>query len=245
MVSRTKCNWIERFGKHIASGKIKSIYKSLQDVKKEDLSHVQQVVNLATLTDSTLGDLQLLDNISMFHNFWNLLDIKKIENVLFTSSGAVYGKNQESLTFLNEVDSNNFNNNYKNLGYGLGKFASEFLGFEWSKRDHINFKVARLFSFSGAFIPLGSNYVIGNFVKNVLNNEEDYSDYKNIVFVDLCAQNTDFKQCLTQIRNSGEVVIEAEDNGANKYLTFLIKNQSSLVLFYCVPPTGFEPALPP
>ena len=40
----------------------------------------------------------------MFHNFWNLLDIKKIENVLFTSSGAVYGKNQESLTFLNEVD---------------------------------------------------------------------------------------------------------------------------------------------
>ena len=68
---------------------------------------------------------------------------------------------------------------------------------------------------------------------NVLNNEEDYSDYKNIVFVDLCAQNTDFKQCLTQIRNSGEVVIEAEDNGANKYLTFLIKNQSSLVLFYC------------
>ena len=172
LISRNKEKTIERFGNHISSGKIVPIYKPLQEVNREELSDIQQVVNLATLTDSTSGDLQLLDNISMFHNFWNLLDSKKIENVLFTSSGAVYGKNQGSLTFLNEVDSNNFNNNYKNLGYGLGKLASEFLGFEWSKRDNINFKVARLFSFSGAFIPLDSNYVIGNFVKNVLNNEE-------------------------------------------------------------------------
>ena len=81
-------------------------------------------------------------------------------------------------------------------------------------------------------LELQKNYQQQNQV-NVLNNEEDYSDYKNSVFVDLCAQNTDFRQCLMQIRNSGEVVIEAEDNGANKYLAFLIKNQSSLVLFYC------------
>jgi nucleoside-diphosphate-sugar epimerase len=172
LISRNKEKTIERFGSHISSGKIVPIYKPLQAVNKEELEDIQQVVNLATLTDTTSGDLQLLDNISMFHNFWNLLESKKIENILFTSSGAVYGKNQESLTFLNEVDSNNFNNSYKNLGYGLGKLASEFLGFEWSKRDHINFKVARLFSFSGAFLPLDSSYVIGNFVKNVLNNEE-------------------------------------------------------------------------
>lgn len=171
LLSRNKEKTIERFGKHIASGKIKSIYKSLQDVKKEDLSHVQQVVNLATLTDSTLGDLQLLDNIMLFQTFWSLLDINKVQNILFTSSGAVYGKNLEKLTYLKENDTNNFNNSYKNLGYGLGKLSSEFLGFEWSKRDNINFKVARLFSFSGAFLPLNSSYVIGNFVKNVLNNE--------------------------------------------------------------------------
>ncbi len=172
LISRNKEKTIERFGNHISSGKIVPIYKPLQEVNKEELANIQQVVNLATLTDSTSGDLQLLENINMFHNFWNLLDSIKIKNILFASSGAVYGKNKESLTFLNEVDSNNFNNSYKNLGYGLGKLASEFLGFEWSKRDNINFKVARLFSFSGAFLPLDSNYVIGNFVKNVLNNEE-------------------------------------------------------------------------
>lgn len=172
LISRNKEKTIERFGKYIASGKIKPIYKSLHDVKKDELTDVQQVVNLATLTDSTSGDLQLLDNIKMFQIFWNLLDASKIHNILFTSSGAVYGKNQEKLTYLKETDPNNFNNNYKNLGYGIGKLSSEFLGFEWSKRDGINFKVARLFSFSGAFLPLNSSYVIGNFVKNVLNNEE-------------------------------------------------------------------------
>ena len=104
LISRNREKTIERFGNHISSGKIVPIYKPLQEVNREELSDIQQVVNLATLTDSTSGDLQLLDNISMFHNFWNLLDIKKIENVLFTSSGAVYGKNQESLTFLNEVE---------------------------------------------------------------------------------------------------------------------------------------------
>ena len=66
---------IERFGNHISSGKIVPIYKPLQEVNREELSDIQQVVNLATLTDSTSGDLQLLDNISMFHIFWNLLYI--------------------------------------------------------------------------------------------------------------------------------------------------------------------------
>jgi dTDP-glucose 4,6-dehydratase len=171
LISRNKKKTIERFGNHISSGKILPIYKPLKEVNKEELAGIQQVVNLATLTDSSLGDLQLLDNINLFQTFWNLLDINNIRNILFTSSGAVYGKNQETLTFLKETDSNNFNNNYKNLGYGLGKLSSEFLGLEWSKRDNINFKVARLFSFSGAFLPLNSNYIIGNFVKNVLNNE--------------------------------------------------------------------------
>ena len=171
LISRNKEKTIERFGKHITSGKINPIYKSLQEVKKEELTNVKQVVNLATLTDSTSGDLQLIDNIKMFQTFWSLLDTNKINNVLFTSSGAVYGKNPETLTYLKETDSNNFHNNYKNLGYSLGKLSTEFLGFEWSKRDKINFKSARLFSFAGAFLPLDSNYVIGNFIYNVLNNE--------------------------------------------------------------------------
>ncbi len=171
IISRNKQKTIERFGSFISSGKISPIYKSLQEVQKSELLGINQVVNLATLTDTSSGDLQLIANIQMFQQFWNLLDSSSVKNILFTSSGAVYGKNSEELLHLKEEDSSNINNNYKNLGYGLGKISSEFLGFQWAERDNFNFKVARLFSFSGAFLPLNSNYVIGNFIKNVIDDE--------------------------------------------------------------------------
>ncbi len=171
IISRNKLKTIERFESFISSGKIFPIFKSLHEVQKSELMGISQVVNLATLTDSTSGDLQLIDNIQMFQKFWDLLDSNSVKNILFTSSGAVYGKNPEKLIHLKEEDSANFNNNYKNLGYGLGKISSEFLGFQWAEKDNFNFKVARLFSFSGAFLPLKGNYVIGNFINNVINNE--------------------------------------------------------------------------
>jgi nucleoside-diphosphate-sugar epimerase len=171
LISRNKVKTIERFKSFISSGKIFPIYKSLQEVQKSELFGINQVVNLATLTDSTSGDLQLIDNIQMFQKFWSLLDTNTVKNILFTSSGAAYGKNPEKLIHLKEEDAANININYKNLGYGLGKISSEYLGFQWAERDNFNFKVARLFSFSGAFLPLKSNYVIGNFINNVINNE--------------------------------------------------------------------------
>ncbi len=81
-------------------------------------------------------------------------------------------------------------------------------------------------------LELQKNYQQQNQANNLQN--EDYLNYKNILFIDLCANDTDFKQCLMQIKISGEVVIEAEDNGVNKYLAFLVKNQSSLMIFYCL-----------
>jgi dTDP-glucose 4,6-dehydratase len=171
IISRNYKKTIERYGKFISSGKIKPIYKSIQDVNSEELSNIQQVVNLATLTDNYSGDSQLLGNLKMFENFWNILNKQSVQNILFTSSGAVYGKNAEKLSYLKETEKSDLNNYYKNLGYGLGKITSEFLGFEWSRRDSLNFKVARLFSFSGAFLPLSNNYIIGNFINNVIHNE--------------------------------------------------------------------------
>jgi dTDP-glucose 4,6-dehydratase len=171
IISRNKLKTIERFESFISSGKIVPIFKTLQDVQKSELNGISHVVNLATLTDSTSGDLQLIENIQMFQKFWGLLDFNSVKNILFTSSGAVYGKNPEKLIHLKEEDTANINNNYKNLGYGLGKISSEYLGFQWAERDNFNFKVARLFSFSGAFLPLNGNYVIGNFINNVINNE--------------------------------------------------------------------------
>jgi nucleoside-diphosphate-sugar epimerase len=170
LICRDKEKTEKRFGAHLKSGKIITIYKNLFDVDKEELKEVDQVVNLATVTDSISPDFQLIDNIRMFDKFWNLLP-SRVKNVLFTSSGAVYGKNPSEIVFKKEIDSNLISNDYKNWGYGIGKLSCEYLGFEWSKSNNINFNVARLFSFSGAFLPLDSSYILGNFIGNVLKNE--------------------------------------------------------------------------
>lgn len=88
------------------------------------------------------------------------MDIKKL---LFTSSGAVYGKQPEELC--------NFNEEYEGnpiTYYGKAKKISEQLLLE----SNINVTIARCFAFVGPYLNLDIHFAIGNFVKNVINNED-------------------------------------------------------------------------
>jgi len=172
IISRNDDKLKRRFSNHIESGKIKIILNSLENVNPKQIQNIDFAINLATYKDSNSNDLQLTENIKMFDSFWNLLKYSKVESVLFTSSGAAYGTNSSNLYFNKESDFCNFSNPHgSNNGYGLGKLCSEFLGFQRGINEKINFKVARLFSFSGAFLPLNGQYIIGNFISNILNSE--------------------------------------------------------------------------
>jgi nucleoside-diphosphate-sugar epimerase len=86
------------------------------------------------------------------------------KRVLFTSSGAVYGKQDCVLireTVLMQVDPIKAAS-----GLALGKSVAEFLLTQAISRINLEVVIARCFSFVGPGMPMDLHYAIGNFIKN-------------------------------------------------------------------------------
>ena len=88
--------------------------------------------------------------------------------LLFTSSGAVYGKQPTEMPHISE--------DYEGAplitelasAYGEGKRAAEFLCRAYSKQFGFEAKIARCFTFVGPYLPLNENYAVGNFIGDAL-----------------------------------------------------------------------------
>jgi dTDP-glucose 4,6-dehydratase len=94
--------------------------------------------------------------------------------ILYISSGAVYGKQLQSIKGFKEnyLQFNNkifFEKSYKKK-YSKIKLKSEKL-FQHFGKTGAKVSIARCFSFVGPNLPLNKNYVIGNIINNILRNE--------------------------------------------------------------------------
>ena len=126
------------------------------------------------------------ENVKGIYNFKNLLNENhKKSKILFTSSGAVYGKRIKKKK-MNENDQINFKkvekfNGYKK-GYSKAKIIMEKEFCKLSKYGY-SISIARLFTFIGKRILSNKNYAITNLIyqaKRKKNLSIKLSDYKDV-----------------------------------------------------------------
>jgi nucleoside-diphosphate-sugar epimerase len=126
-------------------------------------------------------------------NYTNLaLKYHKNSRILFTSSGAVYGKQnikakkiKEDFLLYNKI--NKYKSGYKS-SYSLYKLKSEKL-FQNLSLQGLRVSVVRCFAFVGEFLPLNSHFVIGNIIQSILQKKEikinaQYKIYRSYMYAD-------------------------------------------------------------
>jgi len=94
--------------------------------------------------------------------------------ILYISSGAIYGKQLNSISRFREnhlelYKKINFKEGYKKE-YSKTKKKNEELFKKFGKTGK-KVSIARCFSFVGEYLPLNSHYVVGNIIKNILKNK--------------------------------------------------------------------------
>jgi len=87
---------------------------------------------------------------------------------LFTSSGAVYGLQPQSISHFMEGVAMPSAPEQQLTAYGKGKQVAESLCVEAGLSQACSPIIARLFTFSGNHLPRNTHFAIGNFVQNVL-----------------------------------------------------------------------------
>lgn len=116
--------------------------------------------------------------ISGMNNILKVASHTNAEKLLFTSSGAVYGKIDTNKPFTEdiEIDEDTL------TAYGRGKLHAENLAIEFSKKSELEVKVARCFAFLGPYMDRDGSFAITNFLKNSkeLNQIDIASDGKSV-----------------------------------------------------------------
>ncbi|HCP78486.1 MAG: epimerase [Pusillimonas sp.] len=95
----------------------------------------------------------------------------KVADILLLSSGAVYGQYPNALARIPESFLGAFDVTANDAAYGLGKTVTEWLGNVYTKEYGIQCKSARVFAQVGPYLELGAQFAVGNFVRDVLANQ--------------------------------------------------------------------------
>ena len=147
--------------------KFKKINADILRIKK--LPKANYVIYCALLKDYKDDYLALKNYVNLAKSY------HRNSQILYISSGAIYGKQptnlkkiKESYIFLNKK--NNYLRNEKKNQYSLLKLKNETV-FKKLKDYGIRISIARCFAFVGRFLPRNSKYAVGNFIENILKNK--------------------------------------------------------------------------
>jgi nucleoside-diphosphate-sugar epimerase len=136
----------------------------------------QFIIHAATAASESLNKtnpLLMMDTITIGTR--RLLDFATthpIEGFLFISSGAIYGKQSWNVSHIREEDHFKLDINHPNAAYAEGKRIAELYCSTYFHKNKLPIKIARCFAFVGPYLPLDTHFAIGNFINNILKNED-------------------------------------------------------------------------
>jgi dTDP-glucose 4,6-dehydratase len=134
---------------------------------KEDIQYIIHAATAASDKLNTDQSLEVFDTIvDGTHHVLNLAKEKKVESFLFTSSGAVYGKQPPDMTHIPESYTGAPDCIYARSAYGEGKRAGEMLCSLFYHQYQVPVKIARCFALVGPYLPLDAHFAIGNFIRD-------------------------------------------------------------------------------
>jgi nucleoside-diphosphate-sugar epimerase len=91
-----------------------------------------------------------------------------VRRLLFSSSGAVYGRQPAELTHVGEDYSGPLDYLNDHFAYHEGKRVAEQLCASYTKRHGVPSTIARCFAFLGPHLPLDAHFAAGNFLRDGL-----------------------------------------------------------------------------
>jgi dTDP-glucose 4,6-dehydratase len=161
---------------HIVSNKSFSFIED--DVKNFKFPKQKFNYIIHAATDSIIK----YDNINSISAFYNIvegtrhvLDFAvscKASNMLYVSSGAVYGNQPNNLSPVPEDYMGAPDLTSLNSVYAEGKRTAEMLCTLYSGKYDLSIKIARCFAFVGPYLQLDENFAIGNFISSLLKNKK-------------------------------------------------------------------------
>jgi len=183
-----------------------------------EFSHIIHAAIGTDATQNTQNPLSLFEGIvqgtRQTLEFARYCNAKKF---LFTSSGAVYGKQPNEMTHISEDYEGAPLTTALASAYGEGKRVAEFLCSAYAERYGFEAKVARCFTFIGPYLPLNMHYAIGNFIRDALkggpiNITGDGTPYRSYLYA------ADLTICLWSILFRGKSC-RPYNVGSEKYLS--------------------------
>lgn len=131
------------------------------------------IIHAATEASAKLNnerpEVMYEDIVSGMETILKLANKNKVEGILHTSSGAIYGKQPPDLSNIPESYQDYVDPSYN--AYAEGKRAAERLANTVASKNNLRVVHARCFAFGGAFLPLDTHFAIGNFIQNCLKGE--------------------------------------------------------------------------
>ncbi|MBF4507180.1 NAD(P)-dependent oxidoreductase [Flavobacterium sp. JLP] len=139
-------------------------------------NHIDYIIHAATEASVKLNDEEPL---VMFETVVNgtkrvleFAELKNVKSFLLTSSGAVYGRQPSDIENISENFIGAPITSDAMSMYGEGKRMAELLCAAHYKLFNLPVKIARCYAFMGPFLELNSHFAAGNFIKNLLDNDD-------------------------------------------------------------------------